>query len=83
MNITNAVKGKILASVNDPDEAHAVLDLFDTIAETAETLRIQNEAIAKIASNLAIARDENAALRQRIAELEAAAIFGTEAPTDD
>ena len=83
MNISNAAKGQILASISGADEARAVLDLFDTLAEIDETNRILSKDLGAARADIALARDENAALRQRIAELEAAALFGAEVPDND
>lgn len=83
MNISNAAKGQILASISGADEARAVLDLFDTLAEIDETNRILSKDLGAARADIALARDENAALRQRIAELEAAALFGAEVTDND
>lgn len=83
MYISNANKGHILASVSDPDAVHALLDIFDTMAEIIETGDIMSKNLTEARADIAIARDENATLRQRIAELEAADLFGTEAPDND
>lgn len=83
MYISNANKGQILASVSDPDAVHALLDIFDTMAEIIETGDIMSKNLTEARADLALAQDENAALRQRIAELEAAIRFGIEAPNND